>query len=509
MESNAFETAAAPKTTAADLKRVTRANKLHSLFVFSGTNLGRFTLTARMSIADFYEMSVVGNRETVNAEEYEGEFVAQRRLIPAHAKGLALYVLRGLVMSAIASRREAGIAVEPEVIQIRDDLAGGPYAALQPLVCNIRALKFGGDDLLMEPAASKDLPFFRIALTSSQKLWVVDGQHRREAFGIVIKYLDDINKNGTYPRSRNALYNPNSAGAEGKLSAVQLQFWREVFDLALQECSVTVEIHVGLGLKEEGQLFADLNSRGKTLHSSLLAQFDKSDAIAAMVGERLLEGDQPIIRFPIQSESDSKSWDQSGMTLKDVIMINRLLVHGVNSAQPTAPSEVAEKLPFVERFWTVVQSIGGFGQDKARSKTVAAQPVVLKALAKLAYDLAYGVPKLRDEEGLKNLYDAIMSRKLSFSHSEKIWTAIFMNDDEREQNFPGINDFVYLGDQFKGGEFDTANGWVRYGPAHNDIYPRLGDVMRWKLGLRNRGAAEKARRKEAAARNSSAPEASD
>lgn len=500
MEPTVSDTTGKPTTTAADLKRVARANKVHSLFVFTGTNLGRFTLTARMSIADFYEMSVVGNRETVALEEFEGEYVAQRKLIPAHAKGLALYVLRGLVMSAISSRRLAGQAVEPEITQIRDDLAGGPYAALQPLVCNIRALKFGGDDLPMEFAATKDLPFFRVTLTSSQKLWVVDGQHRREAFGIVIKYLEDINKNGFYPRNRNALYNPNSAGTEGKLSAVQLQFWREVFDLALQECSVTVEVHCGLGLKEEGQLFADLNSRGKTLHSSLLAQFDKSDAIAAMVGERLLDGDQPVIRFPIQSESDSKSWDQSGMTLKDVIMINRLLVHGVNSAQPTAPSEVVEKLPFVERFWTVVQSISGFGQEKARSKTVAAQPVVLKALAKLAYDLAYGVPKLRDEEGLKNLYDAIMSRKLSFSHNEAIWSAVFMDDDEREKQFPGINEFVYLGDQFKGGEFDAANGWVRYGPAHNDIYPRLGDVIRWKVGLKNRGAAEKARKKESAAR---------
>jgi hypothetical protein len=54
---------------------------------------------------------------------------------------------------------------------------------------------------------------------------------------------------------------------------------------------------------------------------------------------------------------------------------------------------------------------------------------------------------------------------------------------------------VFLGDQFKGGEFDSTNGWVRFGPAHNDIVPRLGDVIRWKLGLTNRGSAEKARAK--------------
>ena len=43
-----------PQTTAADLKRIARANRVYPIFVFTGTNLGRFTLTARLSIADFY-----------------------------------------------------------------------------------------------------------------------------------------------------------------------------------------------------------------------------------------------------------------------------------------------------------------------------------------------------------------------------------------------------------------------------------------------------------------------
>jgi hypothetical protein len=227
----------------------------------------------------------------------------------------------------------------------------------------------------------------------------------------------------------------------------------------------------------------------------LLSQFDKSDAIAAMVGERLLEGDLPVIRFPVADESDAKSWDDAGLPLKDVIMINRLLIQGSSSAKLVSPSVVNEMFPFVERFWTVVQSISGLGGERQRAKTVAGQPVVLKALAKLAHDLAYGVSKLRNEEGLRTLYDAILSKKLSFDHKEPLWQALFMDDEQREKGFPGINAFVYLGDQFKGGEFDAANGWVRFGPAHNDIVPRLGDAIRWKLGLSNRGAAEKARAK--------------
>ena len=484
-----------PQTTAADLKRIARANRVYPIFVFTGTNLGRFTLTARLSIADFYEMSAVGNRETISTDEFQGEFVAQRKLIPAHARGLAVYVLRGLVVSTIGLRQQMGKQIPPEGYKIRDDLAGGSYSALQPLVCNLRALKFGGDDLPMDFAAGKELPFFRATLTSSQKLWVVDGQHRREAFGLVMKFLEDVNKLGNYPKSKSVLYNPTSESSTGKIGLLEQEFWRDVSDLAMQECSVSVEIHCGLGAKEEGQLFADLNSRGKPLHASLLAQFDKSDAIAAMVAERLVEGESPILRFRISDESDAKSWDDAGMTLKDVVTVNRFLVHGSNSARLTSPAEVNEKYAFIERFWGVLQSIPGFGGERQRSKTVAGQPVVLKALAKLAFDHAYGVPRLRDEEGLKKLYFAIHSGQLSFAHSEPIWRSLFMTDQERDKEFHGLNSYLYLGDQFKGGEFDRVNSWVRYGSTHNDIVPRIGDVIRWKLGLKNRGAAEKARLK--------------
>jgi hypothetical protein len=485
------DSAAQTTKTAGDLRRTARANKIHNIYVFSGTNLGRFTLTARMSIRDFYDMSVVANKETVAQKEYEGQPVAQRKLIPAHAKGLALYVLRGLVISAILARRQQGSAIQEEVIRIRDDLAGGPYAALQPIVCNIRNCKPEGEDLPMDYAAKEGLPFFAVSLTASQKLWVVDGQHRREAFGIVIKYLEDLVKNGSYPKSKNSLYSP--VGDE-KINKVAMQFWNEVFDLALNECSVTVEIHTGLGLLEEGQLFADLNSRGKNLSASLLSQFNKSDAIAAMTVESLIGADDPVIKFPVRDESDTKNWDDAGFPLKDIIMINRILVTGSGSVKDIPPTMASGALTFVQKFWRVVQSIQGFGEESHRSKTVAGQPVVLKALAKLAYDHAYGVPRLRDGDGLKRLYDAILSEELSFSHSEPLWTALFMDDQQRAKTFTapaGINDYVYLGDQFKGGEF--SNGLVRYGTAHNDIFPRIGDLIRWKLGLRNRGAAAKAR----------------
>jgi hypothetical protein len=274
-----------------------------------------------------------------------------------------------------------------------------------------------------------------------------------------------------------------------------MEFWQLVKDRALDECSVSVEIHIGLDEDEERQLFADLNSRGKPLQSSLLNLYDMSDAIAK------ISRDTSIIRFPIAEESDAKQWTSTGLPLKDIIMVNRLLVHGGNAKAATPQSQVDAKHDFIQRFWEVVQTIDGFNEPAQRTKTVAGQPVVLKALAKLAHDLAYGTPKMIDEVGLRKLYHAIEKKQLTFEHSNPLWHALFMNDEKRAETLGDarVNDYVHVTAQTKPGEYDRVNNWVRFSPAHNDIYPRLGDLIRWKLGLSNRGAAEKSRLKEAEA----------
>jgi hypothetical protein len=475
--------------TLADRKRG-RSNDYLTLTAMDGVNLGRKTLTTRMSIKKFIDWSLVANKDIRENEDHSDEFIAQRGVSPEHARGLAKYILGGLVRTAIADLRGKG--VPEDVLRIKNDLAAGPYAALQPLVCNLRHVT--EQDLHID---DKDLPpdILRLSLGSTQKLWVVDGQHRRDAFDRVIVYLDQILKNGKYPAGK-ALYAPASTGRDGRLTADELDFWEAVKTTAFNECSVSIEIHIGLNEPEEQQLFSDLNSRSKPLQSSLVQNYDQSDAIAA------ISRDKDIIRFHIADESDAKHWNSSGLPLKDVIMINRLLVHGSNAKEATPQSQVDAKLDFIKRFWEVVQRIEGFGQEAQRTKTVAGQPVALKALAKLAYDHAYGVPKLVDEAGLRQLYEAILTKKINFAHSEKLWQALFMNDEQRAATFgqneqgANINEYVHVTAQTKPGEFDTLNGWVRYSTAHNDIYPRLGDLIRWKLGLKNRGAAEKSRDKE-------------
>lgn len=471
--------------TLADRRRG-RSNDYLTFTAMDGVNLGRKTLTTRMSIKKFHDWSVVANKDIRDNEDHREEFVAQRTLIPEHARGLAKYVLGGLVRTVIADM--SGERIPEEVLRIKNDLAAGPYSALQPLVCNLRHVR--EEDLHID---DKGMPpdVLKVSIGSTQKLWVVDGQHRRDGFDRVLAYLDQLLRNSKYPSGKTTLYSPASTGYDRMLTGTEITFWEAVRDRAMDECSVSVEIHIGLDEAEEQQLFSDLNSRSKLLHSSLVLNYDQSDAIAQ------ISRDKDIIRFPIADESDAKHWKSTGLPLRDVIMINRLLVHGGNAKQATPQSQVDIKSDFIRRFWDVVQSIDGFMDPEQRTKTVAGQPVVLKALAKLAHDLAYGTPKLVDEEGLKRLYHWIEHKKLTFNHSDELWQALFMNDEGRDNKFgENINDFVHVTAQTKPGEFDQQNKWVRFAPAHNDIYPRLGDLIRWKVGLGNRGAAEKSRLKE-------------
>ena len=140
----------------------------------------------------------------------------------------------------------------------------------------------------------------------------------------------------------------------------------------------------------------------------------------------------------------------------------------------------------MNKFWERITSCSDFGSEGARSKTVLQQPIVLTSLAKLVFDLAYGVPSIRDEDGLKLLYSEIRDNNLDFSHQNPIWCALFDSNEERAERFPGIEKFVHvpIGTNLDAGNFDEINSWVRFGSRHSDIRPRLGDVIRYKVGLK-------------------------
>jgi hypothetical protein len=62
---------------------------------------------------------------------------------------------------------------------------------------------------------------------------------------------------------------------------------------------------------------------------------------------------------------------------------------------------------------------------------------------------------------------------------------------EEERNRLGLNGLSKYLPSAEGGNRDVGSfqgGYMRFGAKHNDIFPLIGDMVRWKLGLPSRHA---------------------
>ena len=69
-----------------------------------------------------------------------------------------------------------------------------------------------------------------------------------------------------------------------------------------------------------------------------------------------------------------------------------------------------------------------------------------------------------------------------------------LDSDEREQRHKGVSEYVHVpvGTNLDAGTYDADNNWVRYGAKHNDIFPRVGDLIWYQLGFNPRPSVTKA-----------------
>jgi hypothetical protein len=292
---------------------------------------------------------------------------------------------------------------------------------------------------------------------------------------------------------RNALQSRN-LGARGNLLSPKKGELTDEETVALQEiletasgfATVQVECHIGLDVQQERQLFHDLNNLGKKIESSLALEFDNANPVNVYIKEVLIDDDN-VIDWQI-IEKDIANWhdDSGAITRKDLVSINaRLFLNktNINGAKPAVVDAYGEK---VTKFWEAVSLIPHLGKPQAKLKTVAAQPVMLKALAKLYYDFAIG--KKADEELAERLLSAIPG--FDFSHANPLWRFYQMGDQERrDAGLEPLKDYLPSDDEGYNrdiGNFDSHATSMRFGAKHNDIFPILGDMVRWKLGLPNR-----------------------
>jgi hypothetical protein len=446
--------------------------------VFIGHNLGHRVFTMSVPFRKFKEISDVANDRDVGP-------VAQRPLDEGHAKKLAVYMTKGLVSAAKMRRVAVGKPVPESFDEVLRKLGEQPYFSIQPIVCNIRNTTPGGTGAggvrgLRLETARGETAAFRVFLSERHVLWVVDGQHRRHAADQVMSFLEEVRQKGRYPGKGAVLF----ADKGKQVSESEMVVWNEAYDAARSFATLTVEVHLGLDIAQERQLFHDLNRLAKKVDSSLAFLFDGSNPITLFIKNRLA-GD---LGLQI-AENEPKDWsdDEGALVLKDVVAINAIAFLNKGNVTGATPAVVGPREDIILNLWSRIIEIPDFGGNRAKEKTVSAQPVVLKALAKIAFDLNFNN---RRPDNAEDLYAQFLERipSINFSHSNPVWNYYLLSDQERvAAGLESLKD--HLPEETPGVNRDVGSvqgGYMRFGAKHNDIYPILSDMIRWATGLPSR-----------------------
>ncbi len=471
-----FDTESAkPRTTLDQLGEHTDST-LKPYNVLVSRNLGNMTVTLAIPMYQFFGMSAVANQSGLQEQDInDPSEISQRKLDPAHAKKLALYLLRALVDHVRVDLTNNNRESPPSLQQIQSRLGRQPYFATQPIVANLRKAGVGGHDLRAESIAPG---FARIFLSDADVLWVIDGQHRRFAMDFLFDFLGSIQTTRKYPK-RGSLY-PDADGSD--VTPEEMAVWSEAFKAARQSCNVIVDVHLGLDPNQERQIFHDLNNLGKTVSSSLAYQFDSSNPVNAFVKDELISGGAISCKV---SEGDTSSWsdDDGSITYKDLVAVNARLFLNKTNVSSATPKDVAERSAQCLRFWKAIDSIPGWGRPQAKQRTVAAQPVVLKALAKVVYDFSFG--KESDPNTAEKIIEELP--QLDLSHTNPCWQ--YYSSTAHEPTLASLSDYLPpTGDGANRdlGGWDPAEHVFRFGAKHNDIFPVVADMIRWMLKLPSR-----------------------
>ena len=446
--------------------------------VFIGHNLGHRVFTMSVPFRKFHDISDVAN-------DRESGPVAQRPLDPNHAKKLAVYMVKGLVSAAKMRRAALGKDVSTAFDGILRTLGEQPYFSIQPLVCNIRNIPAGGTGAngirgLRLETTMGETAGFKIFLSERHVLWVIDGQHRRHAADLALEFLDQVRQTGKYPGKGAVLF----AEKGRQVTEGEMLVWNEAYDAARSYATLTLEVHLGLDIYQERQLFHDLNRLGKKVDASMALQFDSSNPVTQFI-KRQLAGDLAMQL----SDADGKDWseDTGALVLKDAVAVNAIAFLNKGNIAGATPAVVEPREPTVLRMWSRIIEIPDFGGDRAKEKTVAAQPVVLKAIAKIAYDLNFS--NRRPENG-SELFEKFLEAlpELDFSHTNPMWRYYEMTEGERlDKGLKGLSDYLPQDDGAANRDIGLFQGeFMRFGAKHNDIYPVLADMLRWSTGLPSR-----------------------
>jgi len=449
--------------------------------ILTGFNMGNRTISITLPMEKFREISAIANEARIIAGDEKGG-IAQRPLDEAHAKKIAVYMLRGLLVALKANFLTDNEDIPEELEDFLAELGESPYQGLQPFTANIRNCASGGDDLDLEKRGSA----YILHLLQGQILWVVDGQHRRYGYNLLTDWLDDVLMTGRYPSPRKGgLYIPDGREDTPELSAVELAIWGRVYQMAKAHCTVDVTVHLGLSIDQERQLFHDLNNLGKKVEPSIAQAFDQANPINIFI-RRVLEGEQILGDAKIVNEGSKKGGKKpiaelttDGSIIRDDLVIaNSLLFAGMTNPAGIHNSKIDQDLG--RRFWGAISLQPYFAQAGWQENTLLAQPTMIKALAQLVYN--FNGSREANSVNLEILLKALETSSVDFSATNDLWK-VYLKEDY-EEKFPGISEYLTpVSVRNSYATLDPATNVLRFASNTRDVARYLGDLIRWQLKL--------------------------
>jgi len=444
-------------TTLADVMDFAGSNRFIRLRVKRALNLGSNTMLTSLDIGTFLLQSMVGNDPLKGA-------VTQRRLDMSHSQKMAVFIFKGLVNFAIDRRKQEGKGVPEEVRRIAAYLGTQPYYAWSPIVGSIRD---NINDIAVEMVAADEGELV-LRLRSNQLIWVVDGQHRRMAWQIVLDFLNQLVRDRKYTKSGGLAPTDMKQVADDAVS-----FWHEALMYYTDRFSVSIDLHFGLSIDQERQLFHDLNNLQKTVSTSQAQAFDQSNPINIFT-HRLRESEMFSEAQIIEDgrvDWDSEAW----MKLDQLNAINARLFLNQTTISGARPADV---IPREDKAWVFWEAVTKIPNIFDRKECVAAQAALLKALARTYFEILWS----RRPEGevvAEQFLETLPT--IDFSHENPLWDVEHMKDDELLK-YPELTGF--LPEKWRQKQIgERIDGKVRFGSRHNESILVLPGIIRYLAKL--------------------------
>jgi hypothetical protein len=456
-----------------------------TLSMLSGYNMGNQTLNVTMTMSTFRDVALVANEARMISMGEGPEQIAQRQLIPDHAKKLAIYILRGLLASVKARWSRDGNHIPDCLHDILAELGEGPYQALQPFTANIRNIQDNGLEFEDTPSGVV------FHLHKLQKLFVVDGQHRLRAGEIVHDWLNGLLTNVKYPKK--GLW----IGESQEVNAEELELWTAAMTEFGQHFTVDVTVHLGLDPEQERQLFHDLNVLGKKPSASQSLAFDAANPVSRYVSEHLApEGKVHGLRVVDTGHKKSGvKLEEPAIFRDDLVSTCAILFRGAFNQSGITPLDVIGAEEYANHFWSALAKQPEWGKKAWDKITLLSQATMLKAMAFLVRSFHNGEEAARDQAAAHAKRDAIIeaiaNHEVDFAHTNPLWRVYLMSPEQREKLFPGIEDYITPDAARKPyGIWDEDSSRLQLGSNTRDVTRYLADLVRYlfrdKVGLEPR-----------------------